>query len=73
MPESRQMNATVSMVAPGRPDQVAITPRMEVVPAPAARMIRPMTKARSAMRVTRNALVAARRADSRRLLWPMSR
>ena len=33
----------------------------------------PRTNARSAVRVTRNALTAARRAASRRLSWPMSR
>src|SRR5665647_946672 len=73
MPLSRQMNAAVSRVDPGRPDQVAIRSRMLVVPAPEARMIRPMTKARSAKRVTKNALMAARDAESLRLLWPMSR
>ena len=39
----------------------------------AARATTPRTKPTSARRVTRKALVAARRADSLRLQWPMSR
>ena len=71
-PTSRHRSAAVR-VEPDRLGQMAITTGMDVVLTPDARMIRPMTNARSAIRVTRKALVAARRADSSRLLWPMSR
>ena len=83
-PKRRQSSAAVRSVvdgaaasdsAPGGTAAVQwpMTAGMAVVRAPAARMMIPITKARSAMRVTRNALTAARRAASRRLSWPMSR
>ena len=71
-PTKRQSRAAVRVEA-GKCCQRSITTGMDVVATPEAKMMRPITKARSAIRVTRNALVAARRADSSRLLWPMSR